>query len=264
MRALVVDDEAAARRRLADLLEELGVEVAGEAGNGLDALTLARDRRPDVVFLDVSMPEVDGFDVARHLAEPRPLIVFQTAYAEFAVKAFEHEALDYLVKPVTRERLAQALDRVQRRASATPRWDGPAVASFGAAIGHVPARPERLLVRHGSGHRLVPLADIERFGTDEGLVYAHVPGAQGSSEVPGLKTRPTSGSVHGTDYTLNELEERLRGVFVRISRSDLVSITHIAGIASNGDGSATLTLRSGETVHVSRRRAAAVRALLGR
>src|SRR5688572_13702512 len=190
MRALVVDDEAAARRRLADLLEELGVEVVGEAANGLSALDLARERQPDVLFLDVSMPEVDGFDVARHLPDPRPLIVFQTAYAEFAVKAFEHDALDYLVKPVTRARLAQAIDRIARR-TAAPTWSTGDLASFGAAIGHVALRPERLLVRQAAGHRLVPLAEIQRFTAAEGLVYAHV----------------ASGML-GTDYTLNELEER--------------------------------------------------------
>ena len=115
MRALIVDDEPAARRRLATMLEELGVEIDGEAPDGLSALTLAGERRPDIIFLDVAMPEVDGFDVARHLPEPRPLIIFQTAYAQFAVKAFEHEALDYVVKPITRERLALALERAQRR-----------------------------------------------------------------------------------------------------------------------------------------------------
>ena len=109
MRVLIVDDETAARRRLATLLEELGVEIVGEAADGMAALELARDRHPDVVLLDVAMPEVDGFDVARHLSEPRPLVIFQTAYAEFALKAFEHEALDYVVKPVTRTRLAQAI-----------------------------------------------------------------------------------------------------------------------------------------------------------
>ena len=242
MRALVVDDEAPARRRLADLLEALGVEVVGEAANGLEALQLAKERRPEVLFLDVSMPEVDGFDVARHLQDPRPLIVFQTAYAEFAVEAFEHDALDYIVKPVTRERLAQALDRIARRGAATAPWGSPDLAKLGSAMGHVPSRPERLLVRHGTAHRLVPVAGIERFNADEGLVYAYADGA-----------------AHGTDYTLNELEERLRGVFVRASRSDLVSIRHVTTIASNGDGSATLTLASGDSVHVSRRRSAAVR-----
>jgi len=246
MRALVVDDEAPARQRLANLLEELGVEVLGEAANGLEALEIARNRRPDVIFLDVAMPEVDGFDVARHLDEPRPLIVFQTAYAHFAVKAFDHEALDFIVKPVTRERLAQAIDRVSRR-TAAPQWDASDLASFGATIGHVATRPERLLVRHGSGHRLVPVADIERFTTEEGLVCAN-----------------THNGVYGTDYTLNELEERLRGVFVRTSRPELVAIARVTAIRSNGDGSATLTLASGATAHVSRRRAAAVRQLLSR
>jgi two-component system response regulator AlgR len=79
MRVLVVDDEPAARRRLALMLEELDEEVAGEAANGVEALEIARERRPDVLLLDIEMPEVDGFDVARHLPEPRPLIVFQTA-----------------------------------------------------------------------------------------------------------------------------------------------------------------------------------------
>ena len=247
MRALVVDDEAPARRRLADLLEALGVEVLGEAANGLEALELARTLRPDVIFLDVSMPEVDGFDVARHLTEPRPLIVFQTAYSQFAVNAFDHEALDFLVKPVTRERLAQAIDRISRRTAATPRWGAPELATFGATIGHVATRPERLLVRHGSEHRLLPVADIERFTTEDGLVCAN-----------------TNAGVHGTDYTLNELEERLRGVFVRTGRSELVALARITAIRSNGDGSATLTLSSGTSVHVSRRRSAAVRQLLSR
>ena len=243
LRALVVDDEAPARRRLAELLDQLGVEIVGEAADGVTALDLARERRPDVVFLDVSMPEIDGFDVARHLADPRPLVIFQTAYSEFAVKAFEHDALDYLVKPVTRERLAQAVDRVHRRAPAPEeRSAREAIARFGVAIGYVPSRPERLLVRHGAGHRLLPVAEIERFTSADGLIYAHATGA-----------------VHATDYTLNELEARLAGAFVRASRADLVSLTDVTGIASNGDGSATLTLASGARVHVSRRRAAGVR-----
>ena len=115
MRVLIVDDEPAARQRLALLLADLDVEVVGEAANGIEALELVRERRPDLLLLDIAMPEVDGFDVVRHLPEPRPLVVFQTAYDEHALKAFDHEALDYVVKPVTRERLAQALDRARRR-----------------------------------------------------------------------------------------------------------------------------------------------------
>jgi DNA-binding LytR/AlgR family response regulator len=244
MRVLIVDDEAAARRRLATLLEDLGVEIAGEASDGLTALGLSAERRPDVMLLDVSMPEVDGFDVARHLTEPRPLIIFQTAHAEHALRAFEHDALDYVVKPVTRERLAQALERANRRLSATrSSWTPDELQRLGSAICYAPARPARVLVRQGAGHRLVPARDIIRFCAADGLVYAH-----------------TALGHLATDYTLNELESRHGGMFLRVSRGDLVSLSHISAIAGNGDGSATLTLSDGTCVNVSRRRAAAVRA----
>ena len=249
MRILVVDDESAARRRLATLIDELGFEVVGEASDGLTALTLAGAHRPDVILLDIAMPEFDGFDVARHLPEPRPLIVFQTAYAEYALKAFEHEALDYVVKPVTRDRLTQALDRAHRRlfSSRGPAWTTAQLVRLGTAVGHVPVRPARLLVRHAVGHRLVPVASISQFAARDGLVYAHA-----------------SNNRYAVDYTLAELESRLAGAFVRVSRTDLVSIAHISGIRSNGDGSATLSLEGGATVRASRRRTSAVRELLKR
>ena len=118
MRLLIVDDEAAARRRLAELVEEIdpaGIDIVGEAPDGVAALELVRVKQPDVILLDIAMPEVDGLDVVRHLPEPRPLVIFQTAYKEYAIKAFDHEALDYVVKPVRRERLAQALERARAR-----------------------------------------------------------------------------------------------------------------------------------------------------
>lgn len=248
MRALIVDDEPAARRRLAALLEELGVAIEGEAPDGLTALALARERRPDVIFLDVSMPEIDGFDVARHLSEPRPLIIFQTAYAQFAVKAFEHEALDYVVKPVRKERLAQAIERARARLATRlqpPGWDAETLERLGNALGYQAACPVRLLVRHGPGHRLVPLQDIVRFSAAQGVVYAHTP-----SGTPIV------------DYTLRELEKRTVGQFVRVSRADLVNLSHVVRIAGHGDGSATIGLAEGSDVRVSRRRAAEVRRIL--
>lgn len=247
MRAVIVDDEPAALRRLATLLDELGVEVVAQAPDGLTALSVVRRLRPDVLFLDVSMPEVDGFDVARRLEDPRPLVIFQTAYGEYAVEAFDHEAVDYIVKPITRERLALAIDRAQRRLDSAGRWtlDASALDRFGSAIGHVPGRPARLLVRHAGGHRLIRVPEISRFTAEEGLVYAHAAGAK-----------------LGTDYTLLHLESRLAGAFIRVSRSELVAVAAIAEIRTNGDGSATLTLASGESIRVSRRRAASVRAVL--
>jgi two-component system, LytTR family, response regulator AlgR len=248
LRVLIVDDEPAARGRLAALIEEIdptGVEIVGEAGDGVAALDLARERNPDVILLDIAMREIDGFDVARHLAAPRPLIIFQTAYSEYALQAFEHDALDYVVKPVRRERLAQALERARARLTLRPSWDATALEQLGVALGHRSARPARLLVRHGAGHKLVTVREILRFTAADGLVYAQT--AVGTSV---------------TDYTLNELETRMGDGFARVSRADLVNIGQVRGIASNGDGSATLTLSDGTAVHVSRRRTVEVRRAL--
>lgn len=247
MRVLIVDDEPAARSRLARLIEEIdatGLTIVGEAGDGLTAIALVRERAPDVVLLDIAMREVDGFDVARRLAPPRPLIIFQTAHHHFAVEAFDHDALDFVVKPVRRERLARAFERARERLGAGGAdWDPSAIDRAAAALGRRPVRSSRLLVRHGAGHRLVALADIRRFDAGDGVVYAHL--AVGDAPI--------------ADYTLAQLEERVGHAFVRVSRGDLVSVGHIRGVASNGDGSLTLTLDDGTGVRVSRRRAADVR-----
>jgi two-component system response regulator AlgR len=251
MRILIVDDEPAARRRLAALIEQIdpaGFEIVGEAGDGMAALALARDRRPDVILLDIAMREVDGFDVARHLAEPRPLIIFQTAHHQFALKAFEHDALDYVVKPVRKARLASALERARVRLVSPTRergWNASALAGAEQAFGYAPTVPARLLVRHGAGHRLIELRTIRRFSADDAGVYAHH--ADGRSL---------------TDYTLAELEIRVGPQFVRTSRPDLVNVACIDHVASNGDGSLTITIRDDEALRVSRRRAAEVKTLL--
>lgn len=248
MRVLIVDDESAARRRLAIMLDELDVEVVGEAENGVAALDLVRDRRPDVILLDISMPEVDGFDVARHLDDPKPLIVFQTAYDEFAIQAFDHQAVDYLVKPVTLDKLQRSLDRAAAHLESR---DAPALTADllerlrEAVTAGRPVRVPRLLIRHQNGHRLVRYQDVILFHASEGAVYARI-----------------GGENHLTDYTLAELEERTGEAFVRPNRADLVNANHILSIASNGDGSATLTMSDGQTVHITRRRAAALRRAL--
>lgn len=247
MRVLIVDDEPAARGRLAAMLADLDVEVVGEAADGVAALELARDRRPDVLLLDIAMPEVDGFDVARHLPEPRPLIVFQTAYDEYALQAFEHEAIDYVVKPVTRERLERALERARRRLAELRRPELPPdlLGRLGDSLKVSASARPRLLVREGRGHRLLPFRVILRFEAGDGLVVAY-----------------TKAGRSLTDYTLQEIETRAGARFVRASRADLVNVEAVEKIVTNGDGSATLTLADGSTVRVSRRRAAEVRARL--
>lgn len=243
MRVLIVDDEAAARHRLSVMLDELDVEVVGEAENGIQALELAAERKPDLVLLDIAMPEVDGFDVGQRLPNPKPLIVFQTAYDEHALRAFDHEAIDYLVKPITMDHLKRAIDRARARTDrATPSSE---VLSRLRSLLAAPDHPSRILARHRSGHILITLGEILQFRAESGVVYVR-----------------TAEREYLTDYTLTELEGRMGAAVVRPNRSELVCISSIRGIASNGDGSATLTLIDQTTVRVSRRRAADVRAQL--
>jgi two-component system, LytTR family, response regulator len=240
---MIVDDEASARDRLRTLLEEFDVELAGEAASGVEALRRIPRQRPDVVLLDIAMPEVTGFDVVRHLPEPRPLIVFQTAHDEHAIEAFEHEALDYVLKPVTRPRLERALERARRRLSGPVPGLGPdLLARLDALALRTAPGPRRVIVRHGAGHRLVPLREVSRFFAEEGLVYAQA-----------------GATRYATDYTLNELEARTAGQFVRANRAELASVDRVDRWTSNGDGSATLTLADGTVVRVSRRRAPEVK-----
>lgn len=251
MRVLIVDDEPLARERLHIMLEELDIEVAGEAANGVEAIDKTRTLAPDVLLLDIAMPEVDGFDVVRHLGPDRPLVIFQTAHDEYALDAFDHEAIDYVVKPVTLVRLRRALERARsrlddKRASKGDRFDPDVLDRIQTLVARpTPATRPRLLVRDGRGHRLLALRDIDRFVAASGLAWAH-----------------TGDAKYLTDYTLAQLETRTGSLFVRTSRGELVNIERIRGIASLRDGSATLTLHDGSRVRVSRRRAAGVRAAL--
>jgi YesN/AraC family two-component response regulator len=175
VRVLIVDDEPNARSRLQVMLEELDVEVIGEAQNGVEALAMVKRHRPDLLLLDVQMPEVDGFDVARHLPDGGPMVVFQTAHDEFALKAFDHEALDYFVKPVTLKRLSEALDRARKRmgAASASAYPPELIEQLRRAVdGTRPSGPHRLLVRNGRGHRLLQVGLIHSFVARAGEVYA--------------------------------------------------------------------------------------------
>lgn len=247
LRVLIVDDEPAARSRLGMMLEDLDVEVAGEAANGLEALAMCRERTPDVLLLDIEMPEIDGFDVARHLPAPAPLLIFQTAWNEYALEAFDHAAVDYLVKPVSMDRLARALERVRDRlgsARGSAALLTPAIlASLRSAVSS--SNQPRVLVRDRGGHRLVPYDEIARFSTDDGVVWACLAEAR-----------------FITDYTLSELEERTAGTYLRVNRGDLVRVSAVRRILAPGDGTGELELTDGATVRVSRRRFADVRRAL--
>ncbi len=219
-RILLVDDEQPARDRLRRLLESMdGVEVCGEAGDGPAALEQIRALRPDVVLLDIEMPGCSGTEVAASLPEPRPRIVFCTAFEHYAVEAFELNAADYLLKPVSRARLDAALRK--------------------AAPGPSPApHAQRLLARAGERYVVIPVAEITAFLSEQGLTHLY---------------------THDRDYwmdpTLNDLEMRLDPAqFFRISRAALVRMDEVKDVAPMPGGSGEVTLKSGRRLEVSRRR----------
>jgi two-component system LytT family response regulator/two-component system response regulator LytT len=226
LRAVVVDDEQLARDELAFLLGQLGgVDIIGQAGNGLEALTTIERIRPDVVFLDVQMPGLTGFEVARRLLDNRAAanIIFVTAYDQHAIEAFEVNAVDYLLKPVEQARLELALDRVRRRVSIERVLEGDAAVGVNSAqlekivqlVAERQSRRERLAIRVGERFVLVQAEDV---------VYASL-----RDEGIAVVTDQHAGT---SNYrTLDELQDRLDPtVFWRVHRSHLVNINKIKEI----------------------------------
>jgi two-component system LytT family response regulator len=233
MRVLIVDDEAPARARLRQMLaSHADVEVAGEADGGAQAMELAAELKPDAIMLDIQMPGCSGIDVAGSLKQPRPHIIFCTAFDQHAVDAFELHAVDYLLKPISRTRLAQALDRVRSLAA------GVREAALDRTIRSRRNGPARFLVKNGSHYTVVSEARVFYFASEGGLTRLVGDGVQ-----------------HWMDPTLNELEQRLDPArFFRISRSALINLNAVAGVSPLTGGSGEVLLKSGERLEVSRRR----------
>ncbi len=247
VRALLADDEPRARQFLERLLNEHeDLPVVGAAKGGAEALTLAARLKPDVVFLDIHMPDLSGLEVARHLrGADAPIVVFVTAYDRYAVEAFEVAALDYVLKPIRRERLAETVQRVVEehrsgRSSTRAR-------ALQQALEEPPLseqRPElkRLPVRHRREVRLLDLAEVPLIFSRDRLVLAR-----------------SEGHEYLVDYTLQELEARLpEGAFVRVHRGALVNVQAIESYGGE-EGVLVLRLKDGTRVEASERRAAEVR-----
>ncbi|MGE0812453.1 MAG: LytR/AlgR family response regulator transcription factor [Vicinamibacterales bacterium] len=233
LRVLLVDDEAPARARLRQLLaERQGVEVIGEAEDGVAALERIQELAPDVVFLDVQMPGCSGLDVAASLGQPRPAVIFCTAFDEHAVDAFELRAVDYLLKPVTRARLDAALARV----SVAPEEAAGAEPADRSPLPALP--PSRFLARRGARYLVVPAGDVVAFSFDEGQTRLHTAAEQ-------LLMQPT----------LAQLLRRLdAGRFFQISRSVVVNLDAVREAKPHTDGTGVIVLSNGTSVEVSRRR----------
>ncbi len=247
-RALIVDDEPLARERLRTLLaSETDFRIVAECADGETAVAAIEESRPDVVFLDVQMPELDGFEVLDALGEGTPpLIVFVTAYEEYALRAFEASALDYLLKPFDRARFRRTIERVRARL-AEPAAAAPAdVRALLARLGEAHARPKRFVVREGSRLVFVPVETIDHIESAGNYVRLH-----------------TGGASHLYRATLAELERRLDpDVFVRVHRSAIVNIERVRKAEPFFHGEYILTLADGTRVTSTRTYGARLRELL--
>lgn len=223
LRALVVDDEPLARSNVLLLLRDNpDVEIIGEYGTAREGLEAIRQHKPDLVFLDVRMPEYDGFDILEMLGgEAPPSVIFVTAYDEYALKAFEAGALDYLLKPFSNTRFARALDRARQR----------------VATRKIPARLDRIGVKSPGGVTFLNAAEIDWIEAADYYASLHV----------GHKT-------HLLRRSMNELESDLDPErFCRIHRSTIVNLDRVRELRFGGEGEYEILLADGTRLRLSRR-----------
>ena len=237
IRTLLVDDEQPARERLKQLLAaHADVAIAGEAEDGVQAAEMITELAPDLVFLDIQMPGASGLDVAASLGQPRPAVIFCTAFDQYAVDAFELSALDYLLKPVNRARLAAALDRV-RAATASSRASSkdPAIEQLTHAPGMAPGR---FLARRGARFRVIPATEVIAFTFVDGVTHVLTAGEQ-------LSMQPTLAAL------ARRLDERQ---FFQVSRAAIIRLDAVKEAKPFSDGTGEIVLANGQTMIVARRR----------
>ena len=234
IRAMVVDDEPLARSNLTVLLRrDPDIALVGECGSGADALKEIRSTKPDLLFLDIQMPECDGFDVltmlGRHVP---PAVVFVTAYDQYALRAFEAGALDYLLKPFDTRRFERALDRAKQKI---------------AAGKSVPAKLERLVVKSAGEVAFVNLSEVDWIEAADYYAALHV----------GPKT-------HLLRRSMAELEQDLDAeVFCRIHRSTIVNLERVQGLKLGEDGDYRVLIQNGPELRLSRRYRKQVQSRMG-
>jgi DNA-binding LytR/AlgR family response regulator len=246
IRTLVIDDEQPARERLKQLLSaHPDVEVVGEADDGVQAAETIAELAPDLVLLDIQMPGASGLDVAASLGRPRPAVIFCTAFDQYAVDAFELSALDYLLKPVNRARLAAALDRVRLRADASA---GQVRPSTGVTTGRdrpleqltqaTGMAPTRFLAKRGNRFRVVPAGEVIAFTFVDGVTHLLTATEQ-------LSMQPT----------LASLARRLDSEnFFQVSRNAIIRLDAVKEAKPFSDGTGEIFLANGQSMPVARRR----------
>ncbi|OUD14469.1 LytR/AlgR family response regulator transcription factor [Thioflexithrix psekupsensis] len=240
MKIVIVDDERLARDRLRALVHEIGLgEVVGEAANGREALSVIHALHPDVVLLDIRMPGMDGMRVAEELEQLAlaPMVIFTTAYGDHALEAFDKQAIDYLLKPIRKDRLEKALARAHTLLQ--PQATDEEGEKRPTARSHISVTIRGEL-------RLIPVNQIYYFMADEKYVILYW--AQGEVLI---------------GETLKDLEREFSGQFLRIHRSNLVSMVHITSLVKDSEGRSYLRLKGRtELLEISRRHLPEVRKIL--
>lgn len=237
LNALIVDDEPLAREGLKLLLaDESDIAHVSEAKHGAEAICLIRERRPDLLFLDVQMPEVDGFDVVREIGPDRmPGVIFVTAHDRYAIQAFEVNAIDYLLKPVGRERFSEAMRRMRERiphAGSAERM----LSSLLQTLASPPKYLTRIAVRSAGKTYFVSLPDVDWMQAAENYVQLHV--------------GTTRHLVHVPMQTLHDSLDPAH--FLRIQRSYIVNVSRVKEVESVGRGEYVFVLTTGERLQSSR------------
>lgn len=238
MKTIIIDDEAPVRAMLRDLLSRRPqIEILAEAKNGIEAIEKINELRPDLIFLDIQMPVLSGFDILPYLKE-KPLIVFVTAYDQYALQAFEACAVDYLLKPVDEDRLLKCLEKLENQWEKIQKVKGFAKPKEGL---------EKLLCSVGGSVKIAWIRDVFLFRKE--------------GRYTGVVMR--DGAVYLTDLTLDYLEEQVDPrSFFRISRAVIVAKNEVAGFKVQHSGTGLVGLKNDETYTVSRSRVPAFRAWL--
>ncbi|WP_373496661.1 LytR/AlgR family response regulator transcription factor [Aquiflexum sp.] len=242
MRALVIDDERLARKELINLLSQYDqVEIVGEANNVDDAKEKIEALSPDVVFLDIQMPEKTGFDLLEEL-DNVPHVVFTTAYDEYALKAFQVNALDYLLKPIEPKRLNEAIERLFKKLNEAPERSSEGDAFLSKKL----TLDDQVFVKDGDRCWFVKLANVRLFESDGNYIKVYFD-----------NNKPM---IH---KSLNALDERLdEKSFFRASRKHIINLSWVEAIEPWFNGGLVVTLKGGDRIEVSRRQAARFKDLM--
>jgi len=241
-RTIIVEDEQLARQRLKRLLANYAeIEIIAEAENGAQGLTLINKHQPDLVFLDIEMPILNGFEMLAKLNENQPKVVFTTAYDQYAIKAFEEGSIDYLLKPIELERLEKTIMKLKQTNLAKP------AIQIEDLLQQIKGKTvsKTLTVKLGDRILLIKFEDIINIQAEDKYVFLYT----------------SDGKKHLTDYTLSTLEAKLPEDFLRIHRSDIINTAHISEIRRGFNGSLIFVMSNGEKISSSRSNSESLRSL---